>query len=105
MRRKDGICPTCEEKPRKGKDAYCADCRRAVTREWMRLNRTSYAQLSEEARVKIRCRAYTNVLIKRGKLKRGPCAGCGTTKGVRAHHRDYTDPRNVTWLCTDCPPL
>lgn len=68
----------------------------------MRKNRVPYAALSEEEKQQSRCRAYTNVLIKRGTLKRGPCATCGTTKNVEAHHPDYSKPREVIWKCRRC---
>src|SRR6185312_3724336 len=40
--------------------------------------------------------------IRDGKLRKGPCSICGTTDGVHAHHRDYTRPLDVTWLCPKC---
>lgn len=42
-------------------------------------------------------RAYTNVLVRRGHLERGPC-WCGNSK-AEAHHPDYSNPRLVEWLC------
>lgn len=40
--------------------------------------------------------------IRDGKLKRCPCTICGTTKHVHAHHKDYSKPLDVTWLCARC---
>lgn len=56
--------------------------------------------MAPEERRRANCRAYTNVLVKRGVLKREPCA-CGATK-VQAHHPDYTNPRLVIWVCRPC---
>jgi hypothetical protein len=33
------------------------------------------------------------------KLVKMPCEICGTTKDVHAHHKDYSKPLDVTWLC------
>jgi ribosomal protein S27AE len=68
----------------------------------MRERRPKYSELSPNERKRSICRAYTNVLIKRGALKRGPCERCGTLRGVQAHHRDYSKPRLVRWLCGEC---
>lgn len=37
--------------------------------------------------------------LEHGRLMKGPCAICGTTDRVEAHHHDYTQPLNVRWLC------
>ena len=38
--------------------------------------------------------------IKTGKLIKEPCAECGTTENVHAHHDDYDKPLEVRWLCS-----
>lgn len=50
---------------------------------------------------RIKSAAYTAVKFakKSGRLKQGPCAVCGTTTRVDAHHEDYSKPLEVTWLC------
>ena len=37
--------------------------------------------------------------LRSGALVRGPCAQCGTTIRIEAHHEDYSKPRDVIWLC------
>lgn len=64
----------------------------------MRLNRPKYSDLTEEQRLKNKCRAYTNSYIKRGKLERGVCEVCESDK-VEAHHDDYNKPLEVRWFC------
>jgi ribosomal protein S27AE len=39
--------------------------------------------------------------IRDGKLTKKPCLFCGNPK-VHAHHRDYSKPLDVTWLCAKC---
>lgn len=40
--------------------------------------------------------------LRTGKLKKSPCVLCGITSNVHGHHKDYTQPLNVTWLCAKC---
>jgi hypothetical protein len=39
--------------------------------------------------------------IRDGRLIKQPCTICGEEK-VHAHHRDYSKPLDVTWLCVTC---
>ena len=39
--------------------------------------------------------------IRDGKLFKEPCLFCGGTK-VHAHHKDYSKPLDVVWLCPRC---
>ncbi len=39
--------------------------------------------------------------VRDGKIKKMDCAFCGDSKTV-AHHHDYADALNVTWLCNPC---
>lgn len=38
-----------------------------------------------------------NNAIRDGRLKRGKCIKCG--KPGQAHHKDYSKPYDITWLC------
>jgi ribosomal protein S27AE len=42
-----------------------------------------------------------NNAVRDGRLKKQPCAICGTDK-VHAHHQDYAKPLEVKWLCAKC---
>ena len=46
---------------------------------------------------KDKVRRYTRRAIKNGELKRRPCTICGAR--AQAHHNDYIEPLNVSWLC------
>lgn len=37
--------------------------------------------------------------IRDDKLFKEPCAVCGSTENIHAHHDDYAKPLNVKWLC------
>lgn len=43
--------------------------------------------------------------VRDGRIKRQPCKSCGKKKGVQAHHRDYSKPLVVRWLCPACHGL
>lgn len=48
-------------------------------------------------------RAHTAVsnALRDGNLKKEPCVFCGRND-VHAHHRDYSKPLDVVWLCPKC---
>jgi len=43
-------------------------------------------------------RKLNNALIS-GKIKRGPCDVCCSSKDIHAHHPDYDYPLEVRWMC------
>ena len=48
---------------------------------------------------KNRARLITKRAVLRGLIARLPCAVCGQTGAVEAHHTDYSKPLDVVWLC------
>jgi len=40
--------------------------------------------------------------IKSGKLIRKNCESCGSDKDIHAHHDNYENKLDVTWLCRKC---
>lgn len=84
-----------------GKQRYCRNCHN----KWRREHPTPYkpqaglyARLSSKTKQQGIARSYANVYLKRGKLKKQPCAVCGSEKS-QMHHEDYTKPLLVRWLC------
>jgi hypothetical protein len=75
--------------------SYCSDCHAG----YMRRTRPRYGELSAAQRFKANCRAYSNVLQRRGKIEPSPCEICGSD--AQKHHENYGDPRNVRWLCLE----
>lgn len=63
---------------------------RAITIRWREQNPTAY-------------KAQTAVgnALRDGKLRKEPCAFCGR-QDVHAHHKDYSKPLDVIWLCPKC---
>lgn len=48
-----------------------------------------------------RGRAHTLVFnaLKKGVLKKEECKVCGSKTNVEGHHKDYSKPLDVVWLC------
>ncbi len=44
------------------------------------------------------CRGVARYMMKTGKIKKRPCAVCGSSKS-EMHHANYEFPNAVTWLC------
>lgn len=76
---------------------YCLQCHAAA----MRKTRPKYKDLPPLRKMKAATRAYTHLLVKRGKLERLPCKRCGESN-AEVHHEKYPDPRVITWLCRRC---
>lgn len=64
-----------------------ATTRKAI-KKWQAANRVALVAHAAVARA-----------IKRGELKRQPCAVCGAVERIHAHHEDYARPLDVVWLC------
>lgn len=65
---------------------------RKYNREFIKQWRHRYGRARDNVRRKV---WYE---IKCGRLKRKPCAACGSAK-VQAHHTDYSKPLKIAWLC------
>ena len=119
-------CKSCGEQ-KSPNDFYegqptCKECTKRRVRERARTNpkvqeydrkraklpqrRQNAARVSrrwrEEHPEAYRAQNKVNNALRDGKLVKGPCAICGTTKHVHGHHRDYSKPLEVTWLCAKC---
>lgn len=50
---------------------------------------------------KYKARQKLQNAVRDGRVKREPCMFCGKTK-VQAHHKDYSKPFDVIWVCFQC---
>lgn len=62
-----------------------------ITRNWRQRNPDAY-----------RAQNALNNALRDGKIERRPCEVCAQPKGVHAHHKDYSKPLDVIWLCARC---
>lgn len=105
-----------------GRAAICKDCHKAAMTLRRRTNPDVQAYDRERAKrperkahsraitAKFRAKhplayaAHTAVgnALRDGKLTRQPCLFCATAEHVHAHHRDYSKPLEVVWLCAKC---
>ena len=92
-----GACSFCGVTPERFGARLCRACAAAYARG----HRTPHRDLPDDKKRRAICRAYTNVLVRRGHLTRGKCAICGENE-VQAHHPDHDNPRCVVWLCRTC---
>lgn len=102
----------------KCKDCTCMDVRkhrldnpervRAYDRERAKLphrvekRKASYQKEWDNHPDRMRARNTLSNAVRDGKVEKRPCAFCGETVGLEAHHHDYTKPLDVTWLCRPC---
>lgn len=60
----------------------------------------------EKSPTPVNARRAVEAALKSGDLTNpGVCSGCGCGSDehrIEAHHRDYTKPLDVVWLCTPC---
>lgn len=64
---------------------------RAKASEWNKANKDKVAVYRKVYEAK-----------KQGRLKPLPCAECGSTHRLHAHHDDHSRPFDVKWLCQPC---
>ncbi|RUU22662.1 hypothetical protein EN883_18610 [Mesorhizobium sp. M7A.F.Ca.AU.002.06.1.1] len=55
----------------------------------------------EENPVAYKAQTAVSNAVRDGRLFKQPCEFCGDDE-VHAHHRDYTKPLEVVWLCPKC---
>jgi hypothetical protein len=64
-----------------------------------RNTRKNYSKLNwKKFKLQIYAKNILHWHLKRGEIKKLPCAVCGSKK-VSAHHPDYAYPLKVIWLC------
>jgi len=74
---------------------------RARNKEKITRLKREYMQTHPEARMKRVARNKVRSMIRNGKWTRQPCSRCQNPKG-EAHHKDYSKPLDVIWLCRSC---
>ncbi len=101
------ICKDCHRlrmKVRRLTDPYVQqyDRDRAKTPARKRQGRMNVDRWRKENPVGYRAHNALNNAIRDGKITKQPCALCGAAECVHGHHKDYTRPLDVVWLCAKC---
>ena len=86
-------CTKCRKLKRRPGQPWCLRCHREYMKKWRKTH-----PLTLEQKKRSNARSYLKVYLKRGKVKKKPCEICGALD-VQAHHRDYSKPLDVRWLC------
>lgn len=68
------------------------------TKQYLREKQRSYRASFPN---KNRAHQLVSDAIREGRLTRKPCINCGASNG-EAHHEDYSNPFDITWLCKGC---
>lgn len=78
------------------------DRRRANEPHRVALRRREYLREWDQHPDRMKARNALSRAVRGGKVAKLPCAFCGATEGLEAHHHDYSKPLDVTWLCRPC---
>ncbi len=119
------VCVACGEKKPAGdfyqRDRSCKECRKARVKLRARLNpavqeydrqraktperrehiRATVARWNAENPLGYKAHYVATNAVRDGRLKKQLCLFCGRSD-VHAHHRDYSKPLDVVWLCPQC---
>jgi len=95
-----GHSSTCNQctRPRKR-----AEASRYRDRNRSKVNAKQRRKRSAVDPYKRRCRSALQNAVADGKVKRpNSCSECGWVGPVHGHHKDYSRPMDVEWLCPIC---
>jgi hypothetical protein len=67
-------------------------------REWRSAGRQTETPEQRKRRV---ARTRAGMALRRGAIRKHPCADCGAAE-AEMHHEDYNYALDVTWLCRRC---
>lgn len=106
---------------------YCRECNRKYNkrrnRRWKKEDPKSYREYQrtryqrrkghkaayaktyrEKYPERVRARRKLNYEVERGRITRPTaCPKCGATdRRIEAHHKDYSKPLDVEWMCSQC---
>lgn len=104
------VCKVCSREAVRASYRKHRDKRRAEAKVYDQTHREQVAERKRRERrlggesyaVKRRARDAVKEALKHGRLRRGMCeGGHGVCSGrIEAHHKDYTNPLDVMWLCS-----
>jgi ribosomal protein S27AE len=97
-----GVALTPEERKRRNTEAH-RRWRAEHPEAWAEANREAARRYVRRHPERKRARNILYRAIERGWIERPEvCPKCGEIGMVEAHHADYSEPFDVTWLCRPC---
>lgn len=84
---------------RKNNPESAAKSRAASYRRYAEQRRQANRRRAAAEPERRRARRAAFAAVQRGEVEKKPCAVCGETRRVYAHHEDYDKPLDVVWLC------
>lgn len=101
---KNHRCRPCARKLRGSDPVGHAEANYRYRQRYPERAREKARRYRERNRDKIRARDRLNYAVKSGAMIRpDACEDCGVTdRPIEAHHRDYSKPLEVRWLCDRC---
>lgn len=107
-----------ETRQRDGRSAECRKCKSerearnrarisAQQKRWEQENPDKQdsrrARYTTKHAARVKARSDLNHAVERGEVTRpATCERCGGGEEIHAHHRDYSKPLEVEWLCRRC---
>jgi hypothetical protein len=76
---------------KRSKQPYRKEAARLNTKRWREDHPSAY-----------KAQTAVNNAIRDGRLKKGICAICSSSANIHGHHKDYSNPLDVVWLCAQC---
>lgn len=78
------------------------DNRRAAEPHRVAMRARNFQRYKQEHPERRHAHLVVGQALKKGALAKAPCAFCGASERLEAHHHDYSKPLDVTWLCSAC---
>jgi sRNA-binding protein len=101
------VCKACHRLQMKMRrltdpDVQRRDRERAKTPKRREHSRNNVGRWRRDNPAGYRAHNAANNAVRDGKLHRQPCEVCGANEALHKHHRDYSKPLDVIWLCARC---
>lgn len=102
-----GVCKDCHKLRMKRRrlsnpNVQLFDRERSKTPKRVAMATRVTAQWRKEHPEAYRAQTAVNNAVRDGRLVKEPCSICGDSNRVHGHHKDYSKPLDVIWLCAKC---
>jgi len=82
-----------------GLEAYCRECNVIKARQWREKNRTRMNEIANKSYYNHQDRAYARTMSHYYYPEGQVCSIKGCEELGERHHPDYSNPRDIIWLC------